>query len=152
MYLGQAMIDSRMRLDNVHDVQELQCLRESSHTMRESLIKEKKERKALEDYKNEYDPAMDTLRQEKQHLHEAVVSYIVEKNNFEKRIKFLEANLADRQQKLEDVEQCHRDMFDENDSRMRELEESVRKPTEEIEDLNAQLDKASTENEGTVIR
>lgn len=82
MYLGQAMIDSRTRLDHVHDFQELHLLCESSHALRELLTKEKKEWKALEDYKKEYDPAMETLRQEKQHLHEDAGRYIVEKNNF----------------------------------------------------------------------
>lgn len=45
---------------------------------------------------------MESLRQDKQRLHDATGRYIIEKNNFENRIKSLETDLADCQQKLKD--------------------------------------------------
>lgn len=59
-------------------------------------------------------------------------------------------DLTNHQQKLEDVEQRYRDIFDKNDLRMREMEESIYKQAEKIDNLNAWLDKALVENEGTV--
>lgn len=103
MYLGQVMIDSHTRLNHMQDYQVMQGLYETCCTLSESLSKAKKEKKALEDFKRNYDPAMETLQEEKWHLNEVVGRYIIEKNNFEKKIKALEVDLADHQQKLEDV-------------------------------------------------
>lgn len=65
----------------------------------------KKEKKVLEDYKKDYDPTMETLREEKRRLHEAAIKYIIEKNNFEKKIKSFEADLDDHHHKLKESEQ-----------------------------------------------
>lgn len=62
----------------------------------------------------------------------------------------MEADLADRQQKLDDYKQRNRDMYDEHNARMRELGESVREQAHFIDTLNAQLEKASANREDVV--
>lgn len=102
------MLNSRTRLDHMHNQQELIGLHEKCHKLRDFLSKPKKQKKAIEDYKNYYDPTMETLQQEKQCLHEAVGRYIVKRNYFKKQIKSLEVDLANGQQKLDDFEPCYR--------------------------------------------
>lgn len=62
----------------------------------------------------------------------------------------MEADLSDSQQKLEDAKQRNHDMCDEHDERMRELRNSVCEQTHVIDNLRAQLDKTSEENDGTI--
>lgn len=71
-------------------------------------------------------------------------------NNFESRVKSLEVDLANIQQKLEDDEKKQREEFDKYDSRTRELGDHVREQSTIIDSLNEKLDKVKTANNDIV--
>lgn len=150
MNLGQAMLDCHTKVDHRKDFQDLQSLCQSFHSQQDELIKEKKERQALEEYKKQYDPStLETLCQDKQQLHKAVGRYIIEKNNFKSHIKSLEVDLSDCQWKLEDVEREKSEEFDERNVKINELGRVLEHATT-IDGFNDELSKATTGRDGVV--
>lgn len=93
---------------------------------------------------------MDRLREKKQKLHEASARYIDEKKRFESDIRSLKDDLADYQQKIEDVEEKLCKDYDEYDTRTKELSNHVLEQTERIDSLQKELDTVTAANDNTM--
>lgn len=85
MYPSQAMLNCRTKVDHMKNFQDLQRLHKLYHIQPESLIKEQKERKALNDYKNEKQKerkALDDYKNEKQKERESLYLFAYNVSSF----------------------------------------------------------------------
>lgn len=78
---------------------------------------------------------MENLREETLQLHEVVDRYIVEKNNFRKKIKALEADVADHDRKCEELEDTNLRMFEEHDEKVNDMAETIQVQTRKVDGL-----------------
>jgi len=100
MYLAQAMIDSRSRFDHRCDRQDLLKLREDYRKQHASLLKAWKENKALQAFKDKYEPEKEKLQESNRKLSEGAWRNANEKNELKREIQALKDELSARQQKM----------------------------------------------------
>jgi len=154
MYLAQAMIDNRSRFDHQCDRRDLLHLREEFHKQHVSLLKAWKENKALQAFKDKYEPEKEKLQESHRKLSENAWRNRNEKNELKREIQALKDELSARQQKIDGLESMHRKDFEEYDSRIQELssdEEIDDSDTEGVplEDTDTDTDESGDEGEGS---
>jgi len=135
MYLAQAMIDSRSRFDHQCDRRDLLNLREEHRKQHASLLKAWKENKALQAFKDKYEPEKEKLQESNRKLSEGAWRNANEKNELKREIQALKDELSARQQKIDDLESTQRKDFE---MRRKDLEEYDSR-TQELSALNLGL-------------
>jgi len=150
MYLAQAMIDSRSRFDHQCDRRDLLNLRKEYHEQHASLLKAWKENKALQAFKDKYEPEKEKLQESHRKLSEGAWRNANEKNELKREIQALKDELSTRQRKIEDLEsKLHRE-FEEHDSRVQELSALNLDLSTTVQVLNDKLEVAESSHNDAV--